>query len=336
MRVAIIYDAGSAEWSPQDVAAVLDNIHEVRAALRSRGHDVELVPVRALEFRWLGRARRADLIFNLCEGINGHARFEDYVVSTLELTGVPFTGCRAWPTTVAHRKHVANTVMAAAGLPVPAFLLARANKIPSSFPLPAIVKPAAEDASVGIDAGAVCTTRKALRQRVSQMLEQFEEVIVQEYVAGREFNVGFVGSRMLPISEIDFAGMPEGSWPIVTYAAKWVAGSPDDLGTTPVCPARIPADLARRIGQVARLAWEEMAGAEGYGRVDLRLAENGQPCIIEVNPCPDLSSDAGLARMARAAGWDYTELVMQIVDEAMNRSQSTRAAVALARGTVPA
>ena len=58
MRVAIIYDAGSAEWSPQDVAAVLDNIHEVRAALRSRGHDVELVPVRALEFRWLGRARR--------------------------------------------------------------------------------------------------------------------------------------------------------------------------------------------------------------------------------------------------------------------------------------
>jgi D-alanine-D-alanine ligase len=336
VRVAIIYDAGSAEWSPQDVAAVLDNIHEVRAALRSRGHDVELVPVRALEFRWLGRARRADLIFNLCEGINGHARFEDYVVSTLELTGVPFTGCRAWPTTVAHRKHVANTVMAAAGLPVPAVLLARANKIPSSFPLPAIVKPAAEDASVGIDAGAVCTTRKALRQRVSQMLEQFEEVIVQEYVAGREFNVGFVGSRMLPISEIDFAGMPEGSWPIVTYAAKWVAGSPDDLGTTPVCPARIPADLARRIGQVARLAWEEMAGAEGYGRVDLRLAENGQPCIIEVNPCPDLSSDAGLARMARAAGWDYTELVMQIVDEAMNRSQSTRAAVALARGTVPA
>ena len=70
--------------------------------------------------------------------------------------------------------------------------------------------------------------------------------------------------------------------------------------------------------------------------MDLRLAENGQPCIIEVNPCPDLSSDAGLARMARAAGWDYTELVMQIVDEAMNRSQSTRAAVALARGTVPA
>jgi D-alanine-D-alanine ligase len=318
------------------VAAVLENIHEVRSVLRSRDHDVELVPVRAGEFRWLSRARRADLIFNHCEGINGHARFEDYVVSTLELTGVPFTGCRAWPTTIAHRKHVANTLMAAAGVPVPAFMLARANKIPSSFPLPAIVKPAAEDASVGIDAGAVCTTRKALRQRVSQMLEQFEEVIVQEYVAGREFNVGFVGAQMLPISEIDFAGMPDGSWPIVTYAAKWVTGSPDDLGTTPVCPARLPADLARRIGQIARLAWDEMAGGEGYGRVDMRLSESGQPSVIELNPCPDLSSNAGLARMARAFGWDYTELVTRIVDEAMNRSQSTRAAAALATGTVPA
>jgi D-alanine-D-alanine ligase len=336
VKIAIIYDAGSAEWSAQDVAAVLENIHEVRAVLRARDHDVELVPVRAGDFRWLSRARRADLIFNLCEGINGHARFEDYVVSTLELTGVPFTGCRAWPTTIAHRKHVANTLLAAAGLPVPAFMLARANKIPASFPLPAIVKPAAEDASVGIDAGAVCTTRKALRQRVSQMLEQFEEVIVQEYVAGREFNVGFVGRQVLPVSEIDFAGMPDGSWPIVTYAAKWVTGSPDDLGTQPVCPARIPADLARRIGQVARLAWDEMAGAEGYGRVDLRLGRDGQPYIIEVNPCPDLSSNAGLARMAAAFGWDYGALVMQIVDEAMNRSESTRAAVALARGTVPA
>ncbi|MBA2626954.1 MAG: ATP-grasp domain-containing protein [Gemmatimonadales bacterium] len=336
MKVAIIFDAGSSDWSPADVAAVLENVHEVRGVLRAHDHEVELVPVRAGEFRWLSRCRRADLIFNLCEGINGHARFEDYVVATLELTGVPFTGCRSWPTTISHRKHVANTLMAAAGLPVPAFTLAHANKIPATFPLPAIVKPAAEDASVGIDAGAVCTTRKALRQRVSQMLEQFEEVIVQEYVAGREFNVGFVGRQMLPVSEIDFTGMPDGSWPIVTYAAKWLTGSPEDVGTVPVCPAQVPADVARRIGHVARQAWEQMAGSEGYGRVDMRLAESGQPYIIELNPCPDLSSNAGLARMGRAFGWDYDALVMQIVDEALNRSQSSRAAAALAGGTVPA
>jgi D-alanine-D-alanine ligase len=79
-----------------------------------------------------------------------------------------------------------------------------------------------------------------------------------------------------------------------------------------------------------------MAGGEGYGRVDMRLSESGQPYVIELNPCPDLSSNAGLARLARAFGGDYTDLVTRLVDEAMNRSQSTRAAAALATGTVPA
>src|SRR2546426_1068303 len=82
----------------------------------------------------------------------------------------------------------------------------------------------------GLDRGSVVTDRKALRARVAAMTEQFDEVLVQEYVAGREFNVGLVGTRTLPISEIDFARMPEGAWPILTYAAKWDVGSADDLG----------------------------------------------------------------------------------------------------------
>ena len=315
MKVAILFDAGSEEWSPQDVAAVVANVHEVRDVLRRRGHEVELLPVRYGDFRWLSRARRADLVFNLCEGINGHARFEDLIVGTLELTGVPFTGCRTWPTSVCHRKHVANTLLSSAGVPVPAFTLAQANKAPAEFPLPAIVKPAAEDASVGIDNSAVCTSKRALKRRVAQMLEQFEEVVVQEYVAGREFNVGFVGKRMLPIAEIRFDRLPQGTWPIVSYAAKWIPGSPEDEGTIPVCPAE-----------------EQMADCEGYGRIDMRVSEDGQPYVLEVNPTPDLSSNAGLARMARAFGWNYDELVMQIVDEALTRSQSLRAAAALVSG----
>jgi D-alanine-D-alanine ligase len=332
MRVAILYDAGSDEWSPQDVAAVLGNVHEVRDILRRRGHEVDLLAVRFGDFRWLNRIRRADLVFNLCEGVNGHARFEDYVVGTLELAGVPFTGCRHWAITMAHRKHVANTLLAAAGLPVPAFTLAQANKVPSEFPLPAIVKPAAEDASVGIDNGAVCTSKRALKKRVALMLEQFEEVLVQEYVPGREFNIGFVGKRMLPIAEIRFDGMPEGIWPIVGYAAKWIPGSPEDEGTLPVCPAEIPDDLEAAITKVARQAWTYVSGGEGYGRVDLRVNGDGVPYVLEVNPCPDLSSNAGLARMGRAFGWSYDDLVMQVVDEALMRSESQTAAAALVSG----
>jgi D-alanine-D-alanine ligase len=332
MKVAIIYDAGSDDWTARDVAAVRDNVNEVRDVLRLRGHEVETVAVRLGDFRWLSRCRRSDLVVNLCEGVNGHARYEDYVVAALELTDAAFTGPRSWAISSCHRKHVANTLLQSAGVPVPKFFLAEGNRMPADAPLPAIVKPAAEDASVGIDRGAVCTTRKALRERVSGLLELFDDVMVQAYVPGREFNVGFVGDVMLPISEIDFGRMPEGHWPIVTYAAKWDESHPEYVGTEPVCPAHIPADLARKIGKVARQAWKQMSGGEGYGRVDMRLDEQGQPWVIEVNPCPDLSSDAGLARMGRAHGWDYGELVMQIVDEALTRSRRTRAAGELTAG----
>jgi D-alanine-D-alanine ligase len=214
-------------------------------------------------------------------------------------------------------------------VPVPPFVLARGNTPPTGLRYPVIVKPSGEDASVGIDAGAVCTTRKALRERLAKLGEQFDELLVQEYVAGREVNVGFVGRDVLPLSEISFAKFPAGSWPIVTYAAKWSPGHPEDLGTEPVCPAQLPSDLARRAVQTSRLAWETLTAARGYGRVDLRITEQGEVFVLEVNPNPDLSSDAGLARMARARGWEYRSLVVKVVDEAMQRVEAVRAAEAL-------
>ena len=141
MKVAILYDGGSEEWSEADVAAVLANVHEVRRSLRRHGHAVTLVPVYLHDLKWPSRLQRSDLVFNLCEGINGHARYEDWVLGALELTGVPFTGCRSSAVTLCHRKHVANTLMERAGIPVPAFALARRNEIPVHLKLPVIVKP---------------------------------------------------------------------------------------------------------------------------------------------------------------------------------------------------
>jgi len=172
------------------------------------------------------------------------------------------------------------------------------------------------------------TDRRALRTRVAAMTEQFEEVLVQEYVAGREFAVGLVGNRVLPISEIDFSRMPDGAWPILTYAGKWEPGSPDDLGSAPVCPANIPQKVADKLAKLAEAAWRVMQGT-GYGRVDLRLDEQGHAWILDVNPNPDLNDDAGLSRMARAAGWDYAELVRRIAEVALREAQGEKAALEL-------
>ena len=226
-----------------------------------------------------------------------------------------FNSCR--------RKAVANTLLERAGLPVPRWTVAQ-GKIDDDFPLPAIVKPAAEDASAGLDRQSVVSDRKGLKARIAAMTEQFEEVLVQQYIAGREFNVGIVGDRTLPIAEIDFSTMPEGTWPILTYAAKWHVGSPEDLGSRPVCPAQVPQRLAERLCRLAEAGWRTMQG-KGYGRVDIRVDDAGRPWILEVNPNPDLTDEAGLSRMARAAGWEYPELVRRIAEGALREAQRTKA-----------
>jgi len=329
VKIGILFDGGGRDWDQKDGAAVMTNVADIQGCLRRAGHETTLHPVHLGDVSWLRRMQRLDLVFNLCEGVNGLARYEDLAVAALELTRVPFTGCPSWPVTICHRKHIANTLLAAAGVPVPPFVLARGITPPTGLRYPVIVKPSGEDASVGIDAGAVCSTRKALRDRLAKVCEQWDEVLIQEYVPGREVNVGFVGRDIFPISEILFDRMPAGSWPIVTYAAKWDTGCAEDLGTQPSCPARLTPELSRRVTQAARQAWDSLTGSKGYGRVDLRITEQGEVYVLEVNPNPDLSVDAGLARMGLARGWDYSALILKVVEEAVQRFEQARATESL-------
>ena len=329
MKAVILYDGVADGWSDKDVSAVLDSVQRVAEVLRGAGHSVQRVPVRP-GLRWLAPCRRADVVVNLCEGVGAVSRAESLVAGTLELAGIPFTGVRPEALVTCLRKPVANALLGSRGIPVPRWIQPSGNRVPTDFPLPAIVKPATEDASVGIDQGSVVTSRRVLTQRVAQLSEEFDEVIVQQYIGGRELAVGFVGDQALPISEIDFSAMPDGAWPILCFDAKWTAGSPADAGSQPVCPARVPKALQERLVSLARDAWRAVGGS-GYGRVDFRVDEHGQPWVLEVNPNPDLSEDAGLARMARAFGWSYEDLVLRIVDLALadaERAQSLDAALA--------
>jgi D-alanine-D-alanine ligase len=180
------------------------------------------------------------------------------------------------------------------------------------------VKPAAEDGSFGISSDSVVTDRAALEAVVARGCQQWGRMLVQRYIAGREFNLAIVGGRVLPHAEIDFSRMRAGLPPVVTYAAKWEHGSPEDQGTIPRCPARLPARLAVRLSRLAERVWAAVDGT-GYGRIDVRVDGRGTTYVTDVNPNPDLGVQAGLARQAAAAGWSYLDLIARIVEDALAR-----------------
>jgi D-alanine-D-alanine ligase len=321
MKVAIIFDGLSAMGGASPDLLILESVDAVERAIAAGGHKVERVPVNP-DGRWFERVRRGkyDLVFNLCEGVDGAAQLEPAVIAALELLGVPYTGSSAWTAALCLRKHLVNDLLQRGGLPVPRFGLVRPGDPLPTVGFPAICKPAMEDASLGVEQRSVVRSLRALTTRVAAMHERWNDVVVQHFVDGREVNVGIVGDMVLPVAEIDFGGMPRGMWRIVTYRSKWEEGSDEDLGAAPRCPADLPDELTAELGRIALAAWR-IVGGSGYGRCDFRIDRFGKPWLLEVNANPDFSPGAGLARMARVAGYDYTALVRLVVEAAMRSSE---------------
>ena len=322
MKIGVLFDGISALGTNPDLM-ILESVEAIEDAISDWGHEHVRVPVNP-DGRWVERVRKAnfDLVFNLCEGIDGIAAFEPMVISVLELFGIPFTGNTSGTAAMCLNKNVVNTLLDRAGLPVPRWSLSRRGVKTASVGFPAICKPAAEDASIGIEQRSVVRSSRALNARIAAMHERWDEVVIQRYVDGREVNVGIVDDQVLPIAEINFGDMPRGMWKIVSYQSKWITGSEEDLGATPTCPADLPPKLRTEIEQIAITAWRAVGG-QGYGRVDLRIDADGRPWLLEVNPNPDISPDAGLARMARAAGMDYNALIRRVCEAGLTQKIDT-------------
>lgn len=308
---------------------ILQEVENIHASLMDLGYEVSVFNVteNIAELINFLTKEKPDLIFNLCESLSNVAIHEMHIAGIYELLGIRYTGAAPMTMGLALNKVRAKELLLYHGIRTPSFVCYRTPNqvVDDDFPLnfPVIVKPSMEDGSIGIDADSVVDSFAALRKRVRMVFHQHDQpVLVEEFIDGRELNVSIMGNRrpiVLPVSEIDFSTLPLDFPKILTYDGKWKKGTPAYDGTKGICPAELSPSLEAKIKETALKVYRTF-GCRDYARVDFRLSPDNVPYVLEANPNPDLSDDAGFARSSKAYGLTYTDVIQKIVEYALERN----------------
>lgn len=330
-RIIVLYNSDYDEDPSIDAASVESSARAIEQALTASGAAAELVGLAGREvFDLLPKlhARKPDLIFNLCESMAGDPRNEPTFAGLLDLFELPYTGSDLPALAACLHKRRSKDILLGRGISTPphrflSSLTALEDATLAQLDYPWFLKLAYEDASVGITEANLVRDVVALRARAAAMITEFgQPVLAERFVDGREINVTLIGNgddlEVLPLHEIDFGAMPAGRPRIVSYAAKWEEGHVDYAGTKPVRLRDASPTLVAACEQVARDAWDAH-GLRDYARVDLRVDKAGQPWVIDVNPNPDISPDAGVVRSAAVAGMSYVQLIDRLAQTALRR-----------------
>lgn len=302
-KVAVMFGGDSAERevSLKSGAAVL-------AALRRGGVDAHPFDPREESLDRL-RSEKFERVFIALHGQGGE---DGKLQGALDLLGIPYTGSGVLASALAMDKWRTKLIWQAAGIPVPEYALLDATTQPEEFMaiearlgLPLFVKPANEGSSIGISkvkqpGGLVGAYATAARYD--------DLVLAERFIDAGEYTVGMIreGGRMraLPVIKI----VPSGEY--YDYDAKYLR---DD--TQYLCPCDMPAALEQEVSALALKAFNVLGG-RGWGRVDVMLDRQGKPYFLEVNTAPGMTDHSLVPMAARAAGIDFTELVLRVLEGA--------------------
>jgi D-alanine-D-alanine ligase len=295
--------------------------YDVAQAVEALGHQVQiagassdLAPIRDVIRGW-----RPHVVFNLLMEFRDVGALQVHVASYLELLAVAYTGCNPRGILLSRDKDVSKKILRFHRIPTPAFAVfrrGRSVRLHRGISFPLIVKTVDEEASLGIAQASVVHDEQGLRERAEFIHESLgADAIAEEYVHGRELTIGVLGNerlQTLPIWEMVFEKLPEGSLPIATERAKWDLAYRERTGIGARRAGDLPEGVERQIARMARRAYRAL-GLSGYARMDLRLREDGRPFLIEANATPDVAREEDLAQAALATGLGYEALIQRIL-----------------------
>jgi len=269
------------------------------------------------------------IVFNWCEGIEGEVGGDARICRDLDQLGFTYTGNAPTTLRLSVEKGRAKKVLQRWNIPTPEGReFKSAAGLTSWDKFPVIVKPVSQHCSMGVTREAVVHDIDALRKRIAYIIETFHEAaLVEQFIAGREINVGVWGNgrpRILPLREIDFSMIPDPMHQLVTWDSKWSPDSTEWHSMPVITEVKTSTAMRARIENIV-LNTYRVFECRDYARVDLRIDAEDQPYVVDVNPNPDITYDGGFMGACKAAGYDYGEAISTIVQMAVARRNRRQA-----------
>jgi len=246
----------------------------------------------------------ADLVFNALHGGDGE---NGSIQSFLDLHHIPYTGSGAKPCKIAMDKNITKLIAKSVDIQTPNWILLKRNQNTGmqlydnqspKFSYPYVVKPSCEGSTFGLT---IVKEESALEEAINCAAEFGDEILIEEFIPGRELTVGILGNKPLPIVEI------KPSHNLYDYECKYTEGMSDYI-----VPAELSDSLERSLLEDALMIYKTI-GCRHYARVDFRLNEAGEHYFLEINTLPGLTSTSLLPKAAKAAGLEFPDLIDTII-----------------------
>lgn len=298
--------------------------YDVKTALLHLGHEVrvtgiedDIAPIRHSIEDW-----HPHIAFNMMEAFANDGALDYYIVSYLDMVGLPYTGCNPRGMLLARDKSLSKKLLTYHRIRVPKFVVfLRGKKInlkkAAQLPYPMIVKSTVEQGSVGIAQASYVSNAEELVERVEQLFEIAEgDAIAEQYIEGRELYVTVLGNtrlQILPIRELVFDNIDAHMHRIATYNVKWNEKYRERWGIDYQFARNLPVGIAEMISSLAKRVYR-ILDLNSYARLDLRLTADGRLYVIEANPNAAISTEDDVAFSAERAGIMYDQLIQRILN----------------------
>ena len=283
------------DWAAS-VGAISEKDPDIEAIKKMRGGNGFFGP-NVMEI-----CHQADIVFMGLHGENGE---DGKVQAALDLEGIKYTGTGPLGAAVSMDKGLSKQIFAGSGIPTPqGYTLRKGDAIPADVIYPAVVKACNGGSSVGVY---MVNNTGECEKAIEQAYAYDSQVIVEQYIKGREFSVGVIEGKALPIIEIaPLCGFYD-------YKNKYQAGS-----TIETCPAELSDALTAKMQKIAEQTYEALH-IESYARIDFMMNENDEMFCLEANTLPGMTPTSLLPQEAQQIGYDFPKLCEWLIEVSLRK-----------------